>query len=100
MDEESFEDLKEQVEANTKMIEGILSGLLDGSVRFKLSESCDTYEGEPTRSISGNYHFKSQKGDRDGEELTTGNVEAKICLNTGGKYNFKTGQCIHEKVKS
>ncbi|MBE3140609.1 MAG: hypothetical protein IMZ53_08500 [Thermoplasmata archaeon] len=99
MDEESLENLKEQVEANTKMMEAILSALLDGKVRYELSESYTDIE-EETRSVNGNFLFSKSKYERETEKLMVGSVEARICLRTGGKYNFKTGQCIHEKVKS
>jgi hypothetical protein len=100
MSEEDIDDLKEQVDANTKMMEAILSGLLDGNVKFKLNESFDTYDGEMTRSISGSFEFSKSKASRETETLTKGGVEAKICLSTGGKYNFKTGQCVHENIKA
>jgi len=94
MTEEDIEEIRIQTDANTEMIKAILSGLLDKTVKYRTSESWDTYAGEDIRYPSGN--FVAIDGKNKAKGLAIGDIEAKICLLTGGHYDSETGKCKHK----
>lgn len=72
-----FEELEKNIDANTKMIEALMSGLLDEKIIYNDDGSFETINLEI--------------------RLTSFDIESKICFLTGGEYNPKTGKCKHKK---
>lgn len=66
-----------QMDANTKMIESMLSGLFDEKIIYNDGEAFETIH-------QGNW-------------ISSSALEAKICFMTGGEYNPKTGTCKHKE---
>jgi len=75
--DEKIEELEKNIDANTKMIEAMLSGLFDEKIIYNDEERFETVH-------QGNW-------------ISPSDLEAKVCFITGGKYNSKTGKCEHKK---
>lgn len=84
MDEDEIEKLQLQIDANTKMIEAILSGIFDEKIEYNEIFKREGYE------LHGKYIIAGR------DYLGTGAVSARVCLKTGGKLNSE-GYCIHKE---
>lgn len=69
-------ELSKQMGSNTEIIESLLSGLLD--TRIKYNEELESFEAIKSKAM-----------------IIPCDIEAKICLLTGGEYNYSKRKCKH-----